>query len=221
MKKIISLFKRDYQDDRLVYDEVVPGAEWVLNGEGDATVQFDGTACMIDNIHRLYKRYDRKLTKSAQRARYKHGGWSLLNTEDYFKPAPNGWIPAEDAPDFHTGHWPGWLLVDFDKPENKWHTEAIESFWEQDELELYNYSGTYELVGPKVQGNPYGLDRHELWRHGMAVIYPDPGRDFESIKKWLGDHNVEGIVWHRSNGDMVKIKRSDFGFDWPIRSNVI
>jgi len=29
MKKIISLFKRDYDSDRTVIDEVTPGAEWV------------------------------------------------------------------------------------------------------------------------------------------------------------------------------------------------
>ena len=36
MKKIISLFKRNYETDKLVRNEVVPGAEWVLQGEGTA-----------------------------------------------------------------------------------------------------------------------------------------------------------------------------------------
>jgi hypothetical protein len=35
MKKIISLFKRDYEGNRQVYNEVVPGAEWVTNGGGN------------------------------------------------------------------------------------------------------------------------------------------------------------------------------------------
>ena len=34
MQKIISLFQRNYDGDRQVRDEVVPGAEWVLAGEG-------------------------------------------------------------------------------------------------------------------------------------------------------------------------------------------
>lgn len=34
MNKIISLFKRDYEYTRLIYDEVVEGAEWVIQGEG-------------------------------------------------------------------------------------------------------------------------------------------------------------------------------------------
>lgn len=37
MKKIISLFQRNYDGDRLVRNEVVSGAEWVMNGEGTAT----------------------------------------------------------------------------------------------------------------------------------------------------------------------------------------
>ena len=59
MQKIISLFKRDYEGTRLVYDEVVPGADWVIAGEGVATVKFDGTACLVKD-GRLYKRYDAK-----------------------------------------------------------------------------------------------------------------------------------------------------------------
>lgn len=30
MKKVISLFKRDYEGTRQVYDEIVAGAEWVV-----------------------------------------------------------------------------------------------------------------------------------------------------------------------------------------------
>ena len=59
MRKIPSLFKRDYEGTRLVYDEVVPGSEWVLAGEGVATRKWDGTACMVRD-GRLYKRYDCK-----------------------------------------------------------------------------------------------------------------------------------------------------------------
>lgn len=58
MKRVISLFKRDYEGNRQVYDEVVEGAEWVIAGEGIATEKIDGTACMIRN-GKLYKRYGR------------------------------------------------------------------------------------------------------------------------------------------------------------------
>jgi hypothetical protein len=64
MRKIISLFQRNYDGDHLVRDEVVPGAEWVIAGEGVATRKFDGTCCMIRG-GRLYKRYDAKRGKTA------------------------------------------------------------------------------------------------------------------------------------------------------------
>ena len=63
VQKIISLFKRDYENTRLVYDEVVPGAEWVVAGEGRATRKWDGTCCMVRNGV-LYKRYDAKRGKT-------------------------------------------------------------------------------------------------------------------------------------------------------------
>ena len=43
MKKTPSLFKRDYEGTRQVLNEVVPGSEWVLEGEGTATLKIDGT----------------------------------------------------------------------------------------------------------------------------------------------------------------------------------
>ena len=37
----------------------------------------------------------------------------------------------------------------------------------------------------------------------------------EGLKEWLEVHIIEGLVWHHPGGRMVKIKRSDFGFEWP------
>src|ERR1700757_2258583 len=101
MQKIISLFQRNYDGDRLVRDEVVPGAEWVLAGEGVATRKWDGTCCKVEN-GRLFKRYDAKKGKTP----------------------PDGFIPAQEQPDPNTGHWPGWLEVG-DGPDDKWHREAM------------------------------------------------------------------------------------------------
>jgi len=182
MKKIISLFQRNYDGDHQVRDEIVPGAEWVVAGEGVATEKIDGTACLVQD-GKLYRRYGAKLGKTT----------------------PQGFIPAQ-GPDETTGHWPGWVLVTSD-PGDKWHVEA----W--DAVDYVLPDDTYELVGPKVQGNPYGLDRHELWRHGTRVIINEP-RDFEGLRDFLTHDHIEGIVWHRANGDMVKIKARDYGIKW-------
>ena len=33
-------------------------------------------------------------------------------------------------------------------------------------------------------------------------------------KEYLKNNYIEGIVFYRGNGEMCKIKRSDFGFRW-------
>lgn len=49
MKKIPTLFKREFENHRVVkvLPEVTPGFEWVLRGEGVATVKYDGSCAMI------------------------------------------------------------------------------------------------------------------------------------------------------------------------------
>jgi hypothetical protein len=68
MQKIISLFQRNYDTDRLVRDEVTPGAEWVINGEGIATRKWDGTCCKIE------KGVSRKTLPNSARYRYSRKG---------------------------------------------------------------------------------------------------------------------------------------------------
>lgn len=100
MKKIVSLFQRNYDGDRLVRDEVVPGAEWVLAGEGIATRKLDGTCCMIRG-GKLFKRYEVKPGKTP----------------------PPRFEPANDM-DENTGKQQGWLPVG-DGPEDQYHREAM------------------------------------------------------------------------------------------------
>jgi hypothetical protein len=175
MQKIISLFQRNHDGDRLVRDEVVPGAEWVLAGEGVATPKFDGTCARVAG-GALFKRYD------AQKGR-----------------TPPAGFEAAQEPGPVSGHWPGWLPVG-DGPEDRWFREAFDPSLAD---------GTYELCGPKVQGNPEGFERHVLVRHG-AELLPDAPRSFDAIRAWLEGRAIEGIVWHHPDGRMVKIKRKDF-----------
>jgi hypothetical protein len=184
MKKVISLFKRNYDGDRLVYDEIVPGAEWVVQGEGVPTVKMDGTCCLVRD-GKLYRRFDLKPGKRP----------------------PSGFEAAQE-PDPETGKCPGWVPVG-EGPEDRWHREAFERCPLLDD-------GTYELVGPKIQGNPYGLDRHGLIRHG-SILFRDeqPPMAFSAMKGWFETNRHEGVVWHHPDGRMVKIKRRDFGLRWP------
>jgi hypothetical protein len=147
----------------------------------------------------LYKRYDRKVTKQARK---RGGPW----TKEDFKPAPENFKPCEPEPDLVTGHWPGWVPV---TRQDKWHLEAFGTGvpWAD---------GTYELVGPKIQGNPYNMQRHALVPHGIDKLDNVPN-DFDGIRDYLQQHDIEGIVWYHPDGRMAKIKRRDFGFDWPCQ----
>ena len=69
--------------------------------------------------------------------------------------------------------------------------------------------GTYELVGPKVQGNPENYDAHMLVRHGTVVVLGAP-RSYDDLAEFMNDFPHEGIVWHHPDGRMAKIKRRDF-----------
>lgn len=180
MQKIISLFQRNYDTDRLVRDELTPGAEWVARGEGVATRKYDGTCCLVRG-GKLFKRYE-----------VKKGG--VLPAE----------FEAASEVDCVTGKQQGWVPVG-DGPEDQYHRAAWNMF--------PNYvfpDGTYELIGPKVQGNPENVGNYMLIPHGWGGPIPAP-RDFNGIKNFLSTANIEGIVWHHPDGRMVKIKTKDFG----------
>lgn len=185
MKKIPSLFKRDFENNpRLVTTEYNEDVEWVLNGEGYAFRKWDGTAVMVKG-GRLYKRYDAKKGK----------------------PAPANGIACQE-PDPETGHWPHWVPVDYDSKADRWLIEAHMNV-------APVMDGTYEAIGPKINGNKDRWHRHELFFH-RYIVWRDVPTTYEELKGWFKDNVIEGIVWHHQSGDdrMVKIKRSDFGLPW-------
>lgn len=216
MQKIISLFCRNYDGDRLVRDEVVPGAEWVVSGEGIATRKWDGTCCLVRD-GKLFKRYDLPLKK--EWANKKKRGYSGPWTPEMYVAPSAGWERAEEEPDQNSGHWPGWLPVG-NGPEDQWFREAWanQNFDRADSQPVRLPNATYELCGPRVQGNPeaeyvlseVGPGKHLLIPHGRFILGDCP-RTFEGVREWLRTRDIEGIVWHHEDGHMVKIKKKDFG----------
>lgn len=114
------------------------------------------------------------------------------------KKLPEGAIPCQE-PDAITGHHPHWIPV---TEQDKYHNEAF--------IKNRFSDRTYELCGPKVQGNPENFTGHILIPHGQDVL-PLTDFSFESIKKYLEENNIEGIVFHNEDGRMCKIRKSDFG----------
>jgi len=108
-------------------------------------------------------------------------------------------IACQPEPDPETGHWPWWVPVTKD---DKYHNEAL--------VNAPRGNGTYELCGPKVNGNPEGLDFHALILHGVETFLDCP-TGFDVLPEYMIDKKVEGIVWHHPDGRMCKIKLKDFG----------
>ena len=181
-----TLFERVFEEHgRQCTDKVTEGCEWVLNEPCVATRKFDGTCCLIEN-NKIYRRFD-----------YKAG-----------RTLPVGAIPCQEKADEVAGHFPHWVLCDENNPADKWHIKAFES---QKPLK----DGTYELCGEHFQNNIDKMTESGdvLVKHGWMVQEGDFS-SYEAIKSYLENHYIEGIVFYRANGDMCKIKRSDFGFEW-------
>lgn len=186
MKKISTLFKKNPENLGLVINEIAPENQWVFDGEAIATRKYDGTACaIIDN--KLYKRYDVKKGKQV----------------------PINAIPCQE-PDEITGHWPHWIECDRNNPADKYHFEGYDLLI-FDEKDGTDFNGTYELCGPKIQGNPERLEYHALIKHGRQII-EGLVLEFDSLKQYLESVDMEGIVFHhKSDGRMCKLRKSDFG----------
>lgn len=143
MKKIPTLFVREFLNKRdfILTKNVTPGMEWVLNGEGIATVKIDGSCTAIINGI-FYKRYDAKQGKTP----------------------PLGAIPCCE-PDSITGHWPHWVKVNPASKEDQW---LYKAYLNANGKNLPD--GTYEAIGPHFQTNPYELIEDTLEKHGSKVI---------------------------------------------------
>ena len=141
MKKIPTLFERKFEGSRVkeVLPVVTKGMEWVLDGDGIATIKYDGSCCAIIKGE-FYKRYDAK-----------HG-----------KPVPEGAIKCQEEADPITGHLPCWVKCDRFNPADKWFWSAFDilvSTLPCYPRDVKTLDGTYEAIGRHFQGNPYHLER--------------------------------------------------------------
>lgn len=204
MKKIPTLFKRQYENHKVIgiTNELTDeNLQIVLDGKTLPTIKYDGSACMISG-KKLYKRYDAKKNKKA----------------------PAGAIPCQPEPDPVTGHWPHWVELKEDNPADKWYLEAFNnslSLTVSDASIIFQNGSehTFEAIGPHFQGNPYDFSYDCVVAHGFKWIFELQGRPltFEIIKDYLKNNNIEGIVFWYADKPLCKIKRSDFGFEWPMK----
>ena len=145
MKKMKTVFVID-RNTRRATDEVQ--VQWVMDGEGFATIKHDGTSCMVEG-GMLYRRYDAKKGKNP----------------------PVDWIPCEENPDPITGHWPGWVKVEENDPACKWHIEAFNSDLDDGTYELVGpkvQKNRYQLDRHELWR--HGRDIVEIERTREAIV---------------------------------------------------
>jgi hypothetical protein len=188
MKKIPSLFARNHDTNGLVRDEVTPGCEWVIAGEGVATRKYDGACCMF-TAGAFYKR-------------------RTLRAGDL---APADFEPATEF-DPITGQQQGWVPVTPDGPQDRYFREALAAAAQAPP------DGTYELCGPMIHGNPEKFAVHVLIPHGKEILADCPrdfrglmdylrGRDIEGVV-WIHPDGrmakLKGTDFGRRNGRPTK-----------------
>jgi hypothetical protein len=186
VRKIPTLFVRDWDGNpRYVTREPNPECAWVFDGEGEPTVKWDGICVGYLTLDGAPAWYVRREVKPGR------------PTPDEFRPT---------GTDEETGKTTGWEPLDR-SGFAKYVREAATGH----EFE----PGTYELIGPKINGNPQDWWFHELIRHGHADVgrsedVSTAPRDYDGLRAWLHVRAYEGVVWHHPDGRMAKIKGRDF-----------
>jgi hypothetical protein len=112
---------------------------------------------------------------------------------------------------------------------------GIMESYERGYCELEDGQWFGELIGPKVNGNPYGLEKNlwipfktYAWEHLSYTSWGKYPKTFEAISEWFktlmplftlrvhgkeyDKHFVEGVVFTSSDGKMAKLRRDMF--DW-------
>ena len=202
MRKIPTVFQRDPDNMRYVTRNVHPDCQWVLDGEGTPTYKWDGTSVLIDDDGAMWKRRELKAGQTE----------------------PDGF--RLEGHDETTGKTVGWMPCNRDNPDDRWHWEAYDPHPQFESITAPHKPGTYELLGPKVQGNPHKFDHHVLMPHGAmpfnaadGEFYAPPPLGYDGLAGWMTEFakrdakaalGFEGIVWHHPDGRMAKLKARDF-----------
>jgi hypothetical protein len=198
MKKIKTLLPKDPTD----LGKVIPGNPTTIDVT-HFSIKIDGTSCLIENGV-PYCRYDVKLFKR------KNGKIIKTFTEEELKSKlPDGAIPCQE-PDTKSGHWPHWIPVSETNPEHQYILEGFKNL-------TLCVDGTYECIGPKLQGNPHN-EKHHIWIHHQAVelIFPVENwldNTYETFKSLFENFPWEGLVAYNGSDPVAKIRRTDFGFE--------
>jgi len=188
MQKISTLFMRDPRDRRRLTRQVHRHCQWVLDGEGVALRKYDGACVVLDDQCGHW--------------------WARLEVRPPDEPPPNFYHVATDS---YTG-----ILVGLEpiaqSPYAAYFDEAIGQYGGTPE------PGTYELIGPQINGNPENVPSHCLISHAQVALLDNSVRTYDALRRYLAELPYEGIVWRHPDGRMAKIKRRDIMDAPPVET---
>lgn len=177
-----TLYKKDPNCLSRVINEINPENSWVFEKDNVvATQKFDGSACMIDNDGRLYKRYD------AKKGRKK----------------PTNGIPCQEE-DPITGHQPFWIPCVFGRAEDQYFFDALRET--KNTPGTYELCGEMVRGNPEhIKGHKL------LKHGSVVLDLNDYSFEYLKIYLSNPKNDIEGIVFHHKDGRMCKIRKCDFG----------
>lgn len=193
MRKIPSLYVRGA--DGSLTGQINPACEWVVRGEGVSTRKLDGSCCLY-RFGRLWRRH--------QVGRETPIGFQEVD-RDLVTGKVFGWVPVGDG------------------PADQWHREGLRSNLDGSALPHAVALGmtgldmlentTYELLGPKVNGNAERQPIHWLAEHGRIKLDLAGAPSLDALRWWLEGKDVEGVVWWHPDGRRAKLKLRDLGLE--------
>lgn len=184
MKKMPTVFVRDFgTGPHHVTEQVTPGCEWVLAGEGIATRKYDGTCCMLDE----------------------HGNWWGRREIKPGKQAPAYFVPIDT--DDVTGKTMGWEPIEHSSFA-KYHAEALAYGTPQNIPGTYELVGERINGNPEHYAG-HDLIRHE---DAERFAFTDRSYgELRRILTFLREkYGYEGVVFKHPDGRMAKLKAKDF-----------
>jgi len=185
MKKIKTIFERDWNGNRKVIDCFIEPLQDKLQ-EATATEKLDGTNVRITVRNHIVVRVEkRRNPDKIQKAKGIIDPW-YIDADEY---AP------QDKYIFD-----GIKNTDFSEiPDGEWSGELVGKNIQGNPLNLDNNRIVFFTLGqaPIFENVPTTYDELKSWLPKQK-------------SKYGNDCGIEGIVWHCKNGEMYKIKTKDF-----------
>jgi hypothetical protein len=210
MQKIPLLFKTDEQR-KYVIPEV--NVEAVFEEPTIAHRKYDGTCMYFDGIDWFARRQVKNYSNGINALDFEMVEYDSITDKAF------GWEPVARSPFFKA-----WQEAMIKQPLDCDILDTRDGMYEP---------GTYELLGPKINGNPEQIKGHRLMPHSRAQqlgdiqmleleLVQDPEQAYAELKRVLFYLPVEGVIFKdRGLKPLAKLRRKDFDFAKEERNKLI